>query len=217
MGAGDASPSFEYEAAGIHDGNLTTIARRNLVREERRDSFAPESAVAHSKRRPGQARATAMIWLQSIARAVLLAVSGTAIGGLIGALLAGETGVTLGAVFGLVVGMQLAARYLLDQHAISQAEKDAAAFLVDGKTAVAQANQADMAATHQALDARRAGLATLLRRQRRLSDTPAGPSRDTESHYAASRLAGRGQRHHDLVAPPGLAKRKGKPKRHLYG
>ena len=38
-GAGGASPSFEYEAAGIHDGNLTTIARRNLVREEYRDSF----------------------------------------------------------------------------------------------------------------------------------------------------------------------------------
>lgn len=40
-GAGAASPSFEYEAAGIHDGNLTTIARRNLVREELRDSFTP--------------------------------------------------------------------------------------------------------------------------------------------------------------------------------
>ena len=32
-GAGDSAASFEYEAAGIHDGNLTTTARRNLVRE----------------------------------------------------------------------------------------------------------------------------------------------------------------------------------------
>ena len=32
-GAGNSAASFEYEAAGIHDSNLTTIARRNLVRE----------------------------------------------------------------------------------------------------------------------------------------------------------------------------------------
>ena len=32
-GAGDSAASFEYEAAGIHDSNLTTTARRNLVRE----------------------------------------------------------------------------------------------------------------------------------------------------------------------------------------
>ena len=32
-GAGDSAVSFEYEAAGIHDSNLTTTARRNLVRE----------------------------------------------------------------------------------------------------------------------------------------------------------------------------------------
>ena len=30
-GAGDSAASFEYEAAGLHDNNLTTIARRNLV------------------------------------------------------------------------------------------------------------------------------------------------------------------------------------------
>ena len=41
-GAGSASASFEYEAAGIHDSNLTTIARRNLVREAYRDSLTPQ-------------------------------------------------------------------------------------------------------------------------------------------------------------------------------
>jgi len=43
-GAGDAAASFDYEAAGIHDSNLTTIARRNLVREEYRDSFNPQAS-----------------------------------------------------------------------------------------------------------------------------------------------------------------------------
>ena len=37
---GASGPAFELEAAGIHDGNLITTARRNLVREAYRDSFA---------------------------------------------------------------------------------------------------------------------------------------------------------------------------------
>lgn len=36
---GAAGPAFEYEAAGIHDDNLITIARRNLVRDAYRDSY----------------------------------------------------------------------------------------------------------------------------------------------------------------------------------
>lgn len=42
QGAGDSTASFEYEAAGIHDDNLTTTARRNLVREAYRDSFGQQ-------------------------------------------------------------------------------------------------------------------------------------------------------------------------------
>ena len=41
-GAGDSTPSFEYEAAGIHDDNLITTARRNLVREAYRAHFQAE-------------------------------------------------------------------------------------------------------------------------------------------------------------------------------
>ncbi len=37
--SGAAGPAFEYEAAGIHDDNLITIARRNLVRDAYRDSY----------------------------------------------------------------------------------------------------------------------------------------------------------------------------------
>lgn len=37
---GASGPAFEYEAAGIHDDNLITTVRRNLVREAYRDSFA---------------------------------------------------------------------------------------------------------------------------------------------------------------------------------
>ena len=58
-GARGSAPSFEFEAAGIHDGNLITTARRNLVREAYRESFAGNSAAAeteeiakaHSRRR----------------------------------------------------------------------------------------------------------------------------------------------------------------------
>ncbi|MDE2635183.1 MAG: hypothetical protein OXI30_02360 [Chloroflexota bacterium] len=56
---GASGPAFEYEAAGIHDGNLITTARRNLVREAYRESFAGKSmhdeteeiAKAHPPRR----------------------------------------------------------------------------------------------------------------------------------------------------------------------
>ena len=37
--SGGSAPAFEYEAAGIHDDNLITIARRNLVRDAYRDSY----------------------------------------------------------------------------------------------------------------------------------------------------------------------------------
>ena len=40
--SGAAGASFEYEAAGIHDDNLITTARRNLVREAYRDSFGAQ-------------------------------------------------------------------------------------------------------------------------------------------------------------------------------
>ena len=39
---GASGPAFELEAAGIHDDNLTTTARRNLVREAYRDSVSPQ-------------------------------------------------------------------------------------------------------------------------------------------------------------------------------
>ena len=40
MLSGGAGPAYEAEAAGLHDDNLTTIMRRNLMRETRRESFA---------------------------------------------------------------------------------------------------------------------------------------------------------------------------------
>lgn len=40
--------AYEYEAAGLHDSNLTTIARRNLIREFRRDEFDAEHSAPHS-------------------------------------------------------------------------------------------------------------------------------------------------------------------------
>ena len=54
-GAGDASAAFEYETAGIHDDNLITTARRNLVREAYRQSFE-RSSHAELERRLGGAR-----------------------------------------------------------------------------------------------------------------------------------------------------------------
>ncbi len=39
---GSSGPAFEREAAGIHDRNLTTTARHNLVREAYRDSVSPQ-------------------------------------------------------------------------------------------------------------------------------------------------------------------------------
>lgn len=46
---GASGPAYEYEAAGIHDNNLITTARRNLVREAYRDSFAGETWHAETK------------------------------------------------------------------------------------------------------------------------------------------------------------------------
>ncbi len=40
--SGGAGASFEYEAAGIHDDNLITTARRNLARGAYRDSFGAQ-------------------------------------------------------------------------------------------------------------------------------------------------------------------------------
>ncbi len=42
---GASGPAFEYEAAGIHDDNLITTARRNLVQEAYRDSFAAKTIM----------------------------------------------------------------------------------------------------------------------------------------------------------------------------
>lgn len=38
---GASTPSYEFETDGIHDGNLITIARRNLARGAYRDSAIP--------------------------------------------------------------------------------------------------------------------------------------------------------------------------------
>lgn len=46
---GGSIPSYEFEAAGIHDGNLITTARRNLVREAYRDSFAGRTMQAETE------------------------------------------------------------------------------------------------------------------------------------------------------------------------
>ena len=46
---GGSIPSYEYEAAGIHDGNLITTARRNLVREAYRDSFSGKTRYAETE------------------------------------------------------------------------------------------------------------------------------------------------------------------------
>lgn len=54
-GAGHASASFEYEAAGIHDDNLITTARRNLIREAYRHIYE-RSPGAELERRLGSAR-----------------------------------------------------------------------------------------------------------------------------------------------------------------
>lgn len=53
--SGGAGPAFEYEAAGIHDDNLITTARRNLVREAYRQTYDRFSR-ADLERRLGSAR-----------------------------------------------------------------------------------------------------------------------------------------------------------------
>lgn len=47
--AGGSGPAFEYEAAGIHDDNLITTARRNLVREANREFMVPRERDAQVK------------------------------------------------------------------------------------------------------------------------------------------------------------------------
>ncbi len=42
---GASGPAFELEAAGLHDDNLTTIARRKLGGENHRDAFRMRAAV----------------------------------------------------------------------------------------------------------------------------------------------------------------------------
>ena len=54
-GAGDSTAAFEYETAGIHDDNLTTTARRNLVRDAYRQTYE-RSHRADMERRLGSAR-----------------------------------------------------------------------------------------------------------------------------------------------------------------
>lgn len=57
-GAGDSAAAFEYETAGIHDDNLITTARRNLVREAYRQSYerSPRADMERSWSRLGSAR-----------------------------------------------------------------------------------------------------------------------------------------------------------------
>ena len=47
---GDSAPSYEFEAAGIHDDNLITTARRNLARGAYRDSFGAEILAEKTER-----------------------------------------------------------------------------------------------------------------------------------------------------------------------
>lgn len=53
---GASGPAFEYEAAGIHDDNLITIARRNLVQEAYRDSFAAKTIMDEKIERSASAQ-----------------------------------------------------------------------------------------------------------------------------------------------------------------
>lgn len=53
---GASGPAFEYEAAGIHDDNLITTVRRNLVREAYRDSFAAKTIMDEKIERSASAQ-----------------------------------------------------------------------------------------------------------------------------------------------------------------
>ena len=53
---GASGPAFEYEAAGIHDDNLITTARRNLVQEAYRDSFAAKTIMDEKIERSASAQ-----------------------------------------------------------------------------------------------------------------------------------------------------------------
>ena len=55
--AGGKAAAYEYEAAGIHDDNLITTARRNLVREVYRDSATPRHILDEKiERRAGRSK-----------------------------------------------------------------------------------------------------------------------------------------------------------------
>lgn len=54
---GGTTPSYEFETAGIHDGNLITIARRNLARGAYRDSFAGTTIMGDKIERSASAEA----------------------------------------------------------------------------------------------------------------------------------------------------------------
>lgn len=49
LASGAAGPVFEYEAEGLHDDNLTTIMRRNLIREAYRDSYDQPAQLPHDR------------------------------------------------------------------------------------------------------------------------------------------------------------------------
>lgn len=53
---GASGPAFEYEAAGIHDDNLITTARRNLVQEAYRDSFGAKTIMDEKIERSASAQ-----------------------------------------------------------------------------------------------------------------------------------------------------------------
>lgn len=53
---GNSAPSYEFEVAGIHDDNLITTARRNLVQEAYRDSFAAKTIMDEKIERSASAQ-----------------------------------------------------------------------------------------------------------------------------------------------------------------
>ena len=53
---GGSTPAYEFEAAGIHDNNLITTARRNLVQEAYRDSFAAKTIMDEKIERSASAQ-----------------------------------------------------------------------------------------------------------------------------------------------------------------
>ena len=154
--------------------------------------------------------------LRGIALTILMVVGGIVLGTAGGALLAGEVGATLGVVAGLVMGLQLAARYHLDQSAIRAAERNTADFL-SSEAARAESQRLASTALESAIVSRRTGLATLLQRQNRLSARGNSTGFGPKSGRYDGRLSADRYQHHDLEMPRGVGKRKGKPKRQRFG